>query len=113
MLARPTPEWLLVCSGTYEDAAYEDVLGAGAMVRRLESAMPGLQLLDSARLAALVHANAAPNLAHAMATHARNGRRLASNPELAADIAVCAAVDDIDVVARMDADGAIRRNGTG
>ncbi len=113
MLARPTPEWLLVCSGTYEDAAYEDVLGAGAMVRRLESAVPGLQLLDSARLAALIHANAAPNLAHAMATHARNGRRLAANPDLAPDIAVCAVVDDIDVVARMDGDGAVRRCGAG
>ena len=113
MLARPTPEWLLVCSGTYEDAAYEDVLGAGAMVRRLETSMPGLRMLDSARIAALVYQDASRDLARAMATHARNGRRLAANPDLAPDLAVCAMEDDMNVVARMDADGAIRTDGDG
>lgn len=108
MQRHPTSEWILVCSGTYEDAAYEDVLGAGALVDVLSRAHEGLPLLDSARIARLVYGDAGPDLARAMATHARNGRRLAAVPELAGDIAVCAARDDLPVVALMGPDGVIR-----
>ena len=111
MLAHPTPEWLVVCSGTYEDAAYEDVLGAGALVDVLAGANPHLQLLDSARIARLIHRDASPGLAQAMAPHARNGRRLASVPELAPDIAVCATRDDLSIVAALGPDGAVRTVG--
>lgn len=108
MRRHPTPEWIVVCSGTYEDAAYEDVVGAGALVDVLARAYDGLPLLDSARMARMIHRDASPDLARAMATHARNGRRLASVPELAGDLPVCAAIDDLTVVALMGPDGVIR-----
>lgn len=107
--ANPSPECLLVCSGTYEDAAYEDVVGAGALVHRLATALPRAVLLDSARIAQVVYQAALPDLARSLSLHARNGRRLAAMPELADDVALCATEGDLDLIAAMDADGAIRR----
>jgi len=109
IILHPTPECLLVCSGTYEDAAYEDVVGAGALVRRLAAALPAATLLDSACIAEIIYGAALPNLAASLSTLARNGRRLAAMPELAPDVALCAAEDDLDVVAVMGCTGAIRR----
>lgn len=108
LVAHPSPECLIVCSGTYEDAAYEDVVGAGALVQRLATALPKATLLDSARIARMVYQAALPDLARSLSLHARNGRRLAAMPELADDVALCAAEDDLDLVAAMGSDGAIR-----
>ncbi len=109
-IARTRPaELLLVCSGTYEDAAYEDILGAGALLARLEPILDPATLLDSARVALRIHADAGPDRAAAMARHSRNGRRLLRMPDLAADVALCAAEDAIPVLARVGVDGVIRR----
>ncbi len=101
-------EVLVVCSGTYEDAAYEDVLGAGALVDRLWPILAGVEVLDSARLARNAYRAAGVDLTGAMAEHARNGRRLLKIPDLAADVELCAREDDLAVVARLHADGFIR-----
>lgn len=102
-------EWMLVCSGTLEESAYEDVLGAGALVDRLWPMLAGFDVLDGARMARLMYLAAKGDLAGAMRQDSRNGRRLARMEELAADIEVCAAEDDLDVVAAMDGGGVIRR----
>lgn len=108
MVAQPTGQWIVVCSGTYEDAAYEDVVGAGALVDRLTRRMPEVELLDSAVVARSIYREASSDLVAALSTHARNGRRLAAHPELAPDVAICATEDDLPMVARMDAGGVIR-----
>lgn len=100
--AHRTPDWLVVCSGTYEEAAFEDVLGAGAMVDRLAPLLGDVELLDGAQVARAIYRGAAGDLAGAMGTMARNGRRLMSIPDLALDVAVCATVDDLGLVARME-----------
>ncbi len=51
-------EWVLVCSGTLEDSAYEDVLGAGALVDFLWPMLTGFEVLDGARMARLVYLDA-------------------------------------------------------
>jgi 2-phosphosulfolactate phosphatase len=103
-----TGEVLVVCSGTYEDASYEDVLGAGALVDRLWMGLDGVEVLDSARMARNLYRAAAGDLTGAMAEHARNGRRLLARPELADDVPLCATEDDLGLVARLDADGWVR-----
>ncbi len=104
-------EWVLVCSGTLEDSAYEDVLGAGALVDRLWPMLTGSEVLDGARMAQLVYLAARGDLAGAMRQHSRNGRRLARMEGLAADIEICAVEDDLDLVAAMDGAGVIRKLG--
>jgi 2-phosphosulfolactate phosphatase len=101
-------EVLVVCSGTHEDSAYEDVLGAGALVDRLWPALETVPTMDSARIARNLYRAAAGNPARAMAEHSRNARRLLAIPALAPDVAVCAAEDDLALVARLDDDGWIR-----
>ncbi|KAB2656664.1 MAG: 2-phosphosulfolactate phosphatase [Verrucomicrobia bacterium] len=106
-------ELLVVCSGTHEDAAYEDVLGAGALVDRLWAALESVPVMDSARLARNTYRSAAGELAGAMASHSRNARRLLAIPDLAPDVATCAAEDDLSLVARLDDDGWNRLVGEG
>jgi phosphosulfolactate phosphohydrolase-like enzyme len=107
--ADTSEEWVLVCSGTLEDSAYEDVLGAGALVDRLWPMLTEFEVLDGARMARLMYLAANGDMAGAMRQHSRNGRRLARMEELAADIEICAAEDDLDLVASMDGGGVIRR----
>ena len=108
-IARTRPaEVLLVCSGTYEDAAYEDILGAGAVVSRLAPILDGSGMLDSTRLAQLAYEAALPDLAAAMGRHSRNGRRLLGMPDLAGDVDLCASEDSVPVLARVEDDGIIR-----
>jgi len=102
-------EWILVCSGTLEDSAYEDVLGAGSLVDRLWPCLSEFEVLDGARMARMLYLNAQSDLAEAMKEHSRNGRRLARMEELAGDIPICAVEDDLDLVAGMDRAGVIRR----
>lgn len=99
---------LVVCSGTYDGMAFEDVLGAGALVDRIVELDPGYDVLDGAEIARLLFRQFQGDLAGAMAAHSRNGRRLARTPGLEADIAVCARLDDLGGVPRMDQQGQVR-----
>ncbi|MFL6568490.1 MAG: 2-phosphosulfolactate phosphatase [Chthoniobacterales bacterium] len=98
-----TDSLLLVCGGTFEHAAYEDVLCAGAVADRFDS--PGD---DAALLARNAYRSVANNLLGAL-DEAENGRRLRARPELADDVPFCASVDRFDIVAAMDHDGVIRK----
>jgi len=98
---------LLVGSGTFEEAAYEDVLGVGALAALLAEASPGAVMSDAAMLAHRLWATEQGDLCGGLA-RSRNGRRLLSRPELAADVAFCARIDSFPVVAALAADGAVR-----
>jgi len=104
-----TAEWLrahaperllLVCSGTYEEAAYEDTLAAGALVDRIWDRY-GNDASDSAQLARTAWRAAAADLPGAM-RHSRNARRLLASPALADDVAACLRIDVSTTVARRD-----------
>ena len=118
---------LLVCAGTGENTALEDVLAAGALCELLgRSGEPVfanghagsrgrsphqnefVQLSDSAQIALRVWLEAKADLAAALGS-SENARRLLAIPELRDDVAFCLQHDTCPLVARMAADGKIRR----
>ena len=101
---------VLVCSGTHEEAALEDVLAAGAMCEALWPSLSARRLSDAVRIARSTFRDAAPDLLAAAAL-SRNGSRLLAMPELREDVPLCFDRDRYPIVARMEADGAVRRMG--
>jgi 2-phosphosulfolactate phosphatase len=99
---------LLVCSGTGPRPAYEDLLGAGALVDALARTAGGTQPWDASLVARRLFLDTGADLAAAVASSA-NGRRLLSIPDLAPDVALCSARDTHPIVARLDGDGWVRR----
>ena len=112
-------EVLLVCAGTRENRADEDVLAAGALCEMLavgssrrdnrtaQRAVP-TEISDSAKIARHAWVQAKSDLAAAV-RNSENGRRLLAIPELCDDVSFCLQRDIFPLVARMEADGAIRR----
>jgi 2-phosphosulfolactate phosphatase len=112
-------EALLVCAGTHEDAALEDALAAGALCELLEvgssrcddrtaQRIVPTKKSDAAEIARRAWMQAKADLAGAFQT-STNARRLLAIPELRDDVAFCLQRDVFPLVARMEADGAIRR----
>jgi 2-phosphosulfolactate phosphatase len=98
---------LLVCGGTYEEAAYEDVLCAGA-IADLIAGPESEGLADSALLARKLYQLERNDLSAAL-SHSRNGRRLLERADLRQDVEFCAGRDRTNVVARLEKDGRVRR----
>jgi 2-phosphosulfolactate phosphatase len=101
---------LVICSGTFEQAAYEDVLGAGALCDALWDMFSDGHA-DSAQIAREIFLNSRKDLTQAMA-RSRNGRRLLSRPELHDDVAFCLRTDAFPLAAELLKDGYVRRTGT-
>ena len=114
---------LLVCAGTGEGVALEDVLAAGAMgellvgrepltpalsPRRGEGEDGGGRMDDASRVAWQTFQQMKNDLTAAIGG-SQNGRRLLANVELRDDVAFCAQRDVCNLVAVMGADGALRR----
>ena len=96
-------EVLLVCAGTGERVALEDVLAAGALAELLQGNQS-----DPAQVARQTFLNVKMDLASTIASSA-NARRLLAIPELRTDVPFCSQRDVISLVAVMDAGGALRR----
>ena len=94
---------LLVCAGTGENQADEDVLAAGALCELLSANV----ISDSAEIALITWLKTKSNLAEAVG-NSQNGRRLLGIPELRDDVAFCSQRDIFPLVAKMEMDGAIR-----
>ncbi|HUZ08150.1 MAG TPA: 2-phosphosulfolactate phosphatase [Candidatus Paceibacterota bacterium] len=99
---------LLVCAGTGENAALEDTLAAGALCDILSGGFGAGANSISVESARRAYAQAKSNLAGAM-RDSENARRLLANSALRGDVAFCLQRDICPLVARMDANGAIRR----
>jgi 2-phosphosulfolactate phosphatase len=95
---------LLVCAGTLESVALEDVLAAGALAESLAAASTRC---DATLIAVKTFVELKTDLAAALGS-SRNGRRLLALPELRDDVAFCAQRDVCHLVAAMDAAGALR-----
>ena len=104
--ARRGADLLLVCSGTYEEASYEDLLGAGALASALWDLFADEHISDSAQVARNAFEAARDDLPGAM-RFARNGRRLLAIPELKDDVEFCLRRDAFPVLATMNYDGQI------
>ena len=98
----PAEELLLVCAGTGEGVALEDVLAAGAL-----AGLVGGTYTDATEIAARTFQSARADLP-AMVAATKNARRLLAIPELRADVPFCAQRDIFKLVALMSADGAVR-----
>jgi len=107
LLARRSQRLVLVCAGTAEAAALEDILGAGALCHLLATALPDCRLADSAEVARRVYRAAAPQLLEAVSA-ARNARRLLANPDLRDDVTFCLQQDVFPLVALLGRDGVVR-----
>ena len=113
------PELLLVCAGTGENVAAEDVLAAGALAESLANEpvarqqSPGTHgvtrpaLSDSVTTALAAWQKAKAGL-YAAVAGAENARRLLAIPELRDDVAFCLQRDVFNLTAGLDRDGAIR-----
>lgn len=97
---------VLVCSGTAEQAAYEDVLGAGALTHLLWETLVPSQISDAAWMARQLFLQQQHHMEAALA-QSRNGQRLMTYPELRPDIAFCARQDCYNTIAEMNPDGVI------
>jgi 2-phosphosulfolactate phosphatase len=103
----PPRRLLLVCSGTFDQVAYEDVLGAGALCEALWPHYGEGAVSDAAQMDRQLFLLEKGDLAGAVA-RSRNGRRLLTIPELAPDVAFCLQNDRFNLVAELGADGAVR-----
>jgi 2-phosphosulfolactate phosphatase len=99
-------ELLLVCGGTYNEAAYEDVLCAGAVIDILKE-KNATNLADSALLTWKAYRLEAGDLTSALG-QSRNGRRLLEQPELRNDVEFCAQRDRVALGAGLEKDGKVR-----
>jgi 2-phosphosulfolactate phosphatase len=108
LCAKKPPSILLVCSGTFEEAALEDVLGAGALLERIPALAASYRLTDSAVIARQVYQNSESNLFKALSA-SRNAQRLLSRPDLAADVVFCLQKDIFSALATMEQDGWVRK----
>jgi 2-phosphosulfolactate phosphatase len=101
-------ELIVICSGTFEQPALEDVLAAGALCDCLDRSDFKPDYSDSVGMAVSLFHEMSRNLGFAM-TISRNARRLSSRPELQDDVAYCAQRDIYDFVAHMRTDGFVTK----
>jgi 2-phosphosulfolactate phosphatase len=102
-------EVLLVCAGTGQKAALEDILAAGALAEVL--ALRGLgqiPLPDATEIVRRTYWQAQKEFS-AIFDNSENARRLRAIPELQKDVAFCRQRDVFNLVAVMGIDGVIRK----
>jgi 2-phosphosulfolactate phosphatase len=111
-------EVLLVCAGTRENIAHEDVLAAGALAemwlnslappKRGERPGEGFSTVNYSVATALNAWRQAKSNLFAAVSGAENARRLLAIPELRDDVAFCLQPDKYPLVAQMEAGAVIR-----
>jgi 2-phosphosulfolactate phosphatase len=98
----PAGEILLVCAGTFREAALEDILAAGMLI----SLLPGRALSDPAEMALALYRQEEHDLAAAL-RRAKNGRALLAKGR-AAEVEWCARPSIFPFAAKMNRDGLVR-----
>jgi 2-phosphosulfolactate phosphatase len=106
--SHPAGQILLICSGTGEEVAYEDVLAAGALADMVWP-KSDRAVADSAYVARQIYELNQHDLLGAM-RQSRNGTRLLGTPELRDDVPWCLRRDVYPLVARMQ-NGKVTRVG--
>ena len=99
---------LLICSGTHEQAAYEDVLGVGALCDLLWKHFAADGVADSAKMARNLYQLAAGNLL-SIASQSRNGLHLGRIPELRDDVPYCLQRDLFAFAAELNRHGKVQK----
>ena len=107
IIEQQPPNLILVCSGTYEEAALEDTLAAGALCEKIWVHYAGGAVADSAEIARRIFPLMQMDLLGAM-NHARNGRRLLANAALRSDVWFCLQRETLNFIAECK-DGVVRK----
>lgn len=109
-VVREKPEHLLlVCAGTGEGVALEDVLAAGDLCERVISGLSSCVICDSAEIARQAYRQSMGNLPAAVQS-SQNARRLLANPALRDDVEFCLRRDCWDLIPLLGQDGVIKKN---
>ena len=98
----------VVCSGTGEEVAWEDTLGAGALCELLMPDYGHGLVSDSVLVAQTAFRSIAGSSLSDALRMGVNGRRLMEKSDLRDDVAFCAQRDAFPLVAIQDVDGVIR-----
>lgn len=106
VLAQKPDSLIVISSGTFEETAFEDVLGAGALCDLVWNTFAGGHISDAALMARKLYQLSRASLLDA-ASEARNGRKLLSNPELREDVPFCMRMDACPSAASLQRDGRI------
>lgn len=101
-------ELILICSGTYEEPALEDILAAGAICEKVWPHYAAGHVSDAAELARRIYPLMQYDLLGAL-KYARNGRRLLSNRELRGDVAFCVQREILPFLVEMRPDGSVQK----
>jgi 2-phosphosulfolactate phosphatase len=108
-LQKSNPENLLIiCSGTFEHASFEDALAAGALCDRLWTQHSDGSIADSALICRRIYLPGRDDLV-AEFSESANGKRLLSISDLQDDVAYCAQRDVFPFVVELGRDGAVRK----
>jgi 2-phosphosulfolactate phosphatase len=91
---------VLVCAGTRENTALEDVIAAGALCEELKRGAEKPSFSDSARVALAAFRQTKTDLV-GLICESENAQRLVAIPELREDIRFCLRPNAFDLVARM------------
>ncbi len=106
LMEHTPPQLILICAGTQEQPAYEDVLCAGALCDLLWTEWCAHDASDSALIACKLFQLERHDLLAAV-SESRNCRRLLSIPALKDDVAFCLQRDLFSTVLEMDKEGAV------
>jgi 2-phosphosulfolactate phosphatase len=107
--AQMPEEILLICAGTGNEVADEDVLAAGAMAVLLTDRWDDRPTLTDTTEVSLKSWQAANLDLFSALGRAQNGQRLLALPDLREDVAFCAQRDVFNLVAALSRDGSLRR----
>jgi 2-phosphosulfolactate phosphatase len=107
---QPAERIILVCAGTAEFPALEDIVCAGALCESFVSRCASAGLFDSAETVRRVYREARVDLFGAV-SRSQNGRRLMANAELRDDVEFCLRRDSCELVALLDREGVVRKSG--
>lgn len=94
------PHLLLVCAGTFDQPAFEDIAAAGAVAHAVKNQFAAEEISDAARIAMQCFQDISGNLMEGM-KFSLNARRLLKNPDLADDVAFCLQQNQLKFVARL------------
>jgi 2-phosphosulfolactate phosphatase len=100
---------MLVCAGTFEEAAYEDTLAAGALADLVWKNFDASNIADSSQMARDIYRAAEKDLSQAILC-SKNARRLLANPDLQDDVSFCLRRNTLEFVGQMH-EGRIRITG--
>ena len=95
-----TQRVLIVCAGTFEEAAYEDTLVAGALCELLWPQLRAMAIADSAAVARNLYLASNGDLLGAM-VNSNNARRLLANEALRDDVEFSMARDVLNFTAEL------------